>query len=264
MLDEQYVNSLENWRAETDSNLRRKNDQLALAGLFWLQKGFNTFGSSRDCDIRLPKPAPRIIGAFEFDGSSVTLTLDTGQSIDVNGELVSTPTVLNGDDSPTPSFVTYQDLRMVVIRRTHGVGVRLWDNCRPERKSFRGRRWFEPSQDYVVASLYSPYPVPMRVKLPNVLGEMEEDFVHGYVSFSLFGRSCRLEASEMEDGRLYIQFKDQTNGSTTYIGGRCLYTTDPCRKTAPSAWTSTGRSTRPRPSPPSPRRLLRRSRTSSS
>ena len=97
MLDEQYLKGLENWRADTDSNLRRKNDQLALAGLFWLQKGFNTFGSSRDCDIRLPKPAPRIIGAFEFDGSGVTLTLDTGQSIDVNGVRTGTPTVLNGD-----------------------------------------------------------------------------------------------------------------------------------------------------------------------
>jgi uncharacterized protein (DUF1684 family) len=227
MLDEQYLKGLERWRAEMDSNLRRKNDQLALAGLFWLQKGFNTFGSSRDCDIRLPKPVPRIIGAFEFDGSSVTLTLDTGQSIDVNGAHTGTATILNADDSPEPSFVTYQDLRMVVIRRRHGVGVRVWDNCRPERESFRGRQWFEPGEEYVVAGLYSPYPVPMRVKLPNILGEMEEDFVHGYVSFTLFGRSRRLEASEMEDGRLYIQFKDQTNGLTTYTEGRYLYTTDP-------------------------------------
>src|SRR5512144_1590083 len=76
MVEEAYISSLLAWREEMDANLRRENDRLALAGLFWLQKGFNTFGSSRDCDIVLPKPAPRIIGAFEFDGNSVTLTLD--------------------------------------------------------------------------------------------------------------------------------------------------------------------------------------------
>jgi uncharacterized protein (DUF1684 family) len=207
-----------------DANLRRENDRLALAGLFWLEKGFNTFGSSRDCDIILPKPAPRIIGAFEFDGTNVKLTLDLGQSADVNGLPTNTPTALEPDDSPVPSFVTYQNLRMVVIRRAHGVGVRLWDNNRPERLSFPGRKWFDPDELFRVDGLYSPYPVPIKVKLSNSLGEVEDDMMHGYVSFTLAGRGRRLDASELEDGRLYIQFRDRSNGVTTYSEGRYLYT----------------------------------------
>lgn len=224
MVDEAYLSSLRAWREDMDANLRRENDRLALAGLFWLQKGFNTFGSSRDCDILLPKPAPRIIGAFEYDGTNVKLTLDLGQSVDVNGQPTTTPTPLDSDDSSTPSFVTCQDLRMVVIRRTHGVGVRLWDNNRPERLNFPGRKWFDPDELYRVEGLYSPYPVPVKVKLPNSLGEMEEDLMHGYVSFTLAGRGRRLDASELEDGRLYIQFRDRSNGITTYSEGRYLYT----------------------------------------
>lgn len=231
MVDEEYSKSLEKWRAEMDANLRRENDRLAMAGLFWLQKGFNTFGSSRDCDIILPKPAPRIIGAFEYDGKNVTLTLDLGQSIEVNGQTVSSATVLETDDSASPSFVTYQSLRMVPIRRPHGVGVRLWDNCRPQRERFPGRKWFDIDEEtYRVAGLYTPYPIPVKVKLPNVFGELEDDIVHGYVAFTLLGRGRRLEASEMEDGRLYIMFRDQSNGLTTYSEGRYLYTTDPVKE----------------------------------
>ena len=230
MADEEYGKALEKWRAEMDANLRRENDRLALAGLFWLQKGFNTFGSSRDCDIRLPKSAPRIIGAFEYGGTNVTLTLDTGQCVDVNGQETRTPTPLETDESASPSFVTYEKLRMVVIRRAQGVGVRLWDNGRPQRETFPGRTWFDANEEYRVQGIYTPYPVPVKVKLPNALGGMEEDYVHGYVSFSILGRGRRLDASELEDGRLYLQFKDQTNGLTTYSEGRYLYTTGPVQE----------------------------------
>ena len=224
MADEEYVKGLEKWREEMDANLRRENDRLALAGLFWLQKGFNTFGSSRDCDIVLPKPAPRIIGAFEYDGTNVKLTLDLGQSVELNGKKWQEAAPLETDDCETPSFVSYQTLRMVAIRRAHGVGVRLWDNARAERKDFPRRAWFPADDESRVSAMYTPYPVPVKVKLPNILGETEEDYMHGYVSFRLLERSHRLEVSELADGRLYIQFKDQSNGFSTYPAGRYVYT----------------------------------------
>ncbi len=230
MADEEYRKALEKWRAEMDANLRRENDRLALAGLFWLQPGFNTFGSSRDCDIRLPKSAPRIIGAFEFDGQNVMLTLDTGQCVEINGQETRTPTPLESDDALHPSFVTYASLRMVVIRRSHGVGVRVWDNSRAERQTFPGRLWFDVNEEYRVQGLYTPYPVPVKVRLPNALGETEEDYVHGYVSFTVLGRGRRLDATELEDGRLYLQFKDQSNGITTYSEGRYVYTIEPVQE----------------------------------
>ncbi|HTP03311.1 MAG TPA: DUF1684 domain-containing protein [Anaerolineales bacterium] len=229
MTDEEYLKGLERWRVDMDANLRRENDRLALAGLFWLQKGFNTFGSSRDCDIRLPKPAPRIIGAFEFDGANVTLTLDLGQSVEINGVTVTSATPLNSDEADSPSYVTCQSLRMVVIRRNKRVGVRLWDNCRPERESFPGRAWFDANEEFRVPAAYTPYPAPSRVALPNNLGEMEDDYMHGYISFRLLGRGHRLEAVELTDGRLYIQFRDTTNGFTTYTNGRYIYS-DPVQE----------------------------------
>ena len=94
----------------------------------------------------------------------------------------------------------------------------------PNGQSFPRRAWYPPDEEYRISGLYTPYPVPIKVKVPNVLGETEEDLVQGYVSFRLLGRGHRLEASELEDGRLYIQFKDRTNGVGTYPGGRYVYT----------------------------------------
>ncbi len=224
MADEDYLKGLEKWRAEMDANLRRENDRLALAGLYWLQKGFNTFGSSQDCDIILPKPAPRLLGAFEFDGTNVTVGVDLGQTIELNGEPLRTSAPLNTDDAAVPSFVSYQHFRLVAIRRAHGVGVRWWDNSRPQRQDFPARMWFPGDESFRVPTVYTPYPVPMRVMLPNVLGEMQDDFMHGYISLNLLGRSHRLEVSELDDGRLYVQFRDRTNGVKTYPAGRYVYT----------------------------------------
>jgi uncharacterized protein (DUF1684 family) len=119
---------------------------------------------------------------------------------------------------------------MVVIRRAHGVGVRLWDNSRPERESFPGRKWFDANEELRVEGIYNPYPGPMKIRVLNALGETEEDYTHGYVSFSVLGRGRRLDATELEDGRLYFQFKDQSNGLTTYEHGRYLYTTEPVKE----------------------------------
>ncbi len=226
MVAEDYINEILRWRAEMDTNLRRQNDRLALAGLFWFRRGFNTFGSSPDCDIVLPKPAPRLLGAYEFDGVNVTVHVDIGQTVEVNGASLQTAAALKSDDAEVPSFVTYGQLRMVVIRRAHGIGLRLWDNSRLHIREFPARTWFPVNESYRLLASYVPYPVPVKVKLPNALGETEEDFMQGYVSFKLGGKSHSLDVSELDDGRLYIQFRDPTNGTKTYPTGR-YHRTDP-------------------------------------
>jgi len=218
------MNGILDWRAEMDANLRRENDWLALAGLFWLQRGFNTFGSSPDCDIVLPAPAPRLLGAFEFDGARITLHVDVGQSVQLNGESLQSAAPLRTDRDGSPSCVEFGALRMIAIYRSNRVGVRLWDNSRSQRRDFPPRLWFPVSEQFCLPATYTPYPVPMKVSVPNVLGELEDDIMHGYVSFKFGGKSHRLEVSELDDGRLYIQFMDLTNGVQTYPSGRYHYT----------------------------------------
>jgi uncharacterized protein (DUF1684 family) len=220
---ETYIRDVEQWQSDMDANLRRENGWLALAGLFWLRKGINTVGSSPDCDIRLPEQAPPLLGALDFDGNHVTVDLDIGQTTDVNGFPIHSGAVLTPEDDNDASFITFKDLRMVIIRRSHGVALRLWDNLRDERIHFPRRTWFQVDPRYSLAALYTMYPAPAKVSVPNVFGDFESGYVQGYVSFKLDGRSHNLDVSEVDDGRLYICFKDLTSGVETYPAGRYLY-----------------------------------------
>ncbi len=223
MSNEEYLSNILKWRKEMDANLRRENDYLAAAGLFWLKKGNNTFGSSRDCDIHFPGQTPRLLGAFEFDGKTVTLHLDIGQSAELNGQAVTNAVALNDDLQDSPSFVKFGELCMVVTRRADKVGIRLWDNSREQRRAFPPRAWFPIDEKYRVSALYSSYPMPMKFKMFDAFGEWEENYMQGYVTFNLRGHTYNLNANERNDGTLYIQFTDATNGEKTYPKGRYLH-----------------------------------------
>ena len=60
--------------------------------------------------------------------------------------------------------------------------------------------------------------------MPDIFGGMQDEKMDGYLAFKLDGRSLKLVVTELEDQRLYVQFKDLTNGKTTYPAGRYHYT----------------------------------------
>jgi len=64
----------------------------------------------------------------------------------------------------------------------------------------------------------------VKVKMFNAFGVWEENYLQGYVSFNLGGRTYNLDASDLKDGGLYVQFQDLTNGKRTYPKGRYQYT----------------------------------------
>ncbi len=217
-----YERAMHEWQSEMDAELRREDGLLAEVGIFWLKDGVNILGSSRDCDIQLPKPAPNLLGAIHMDGGEATLKIDLGVSVAVNGVAVQAPTVLRPEGEYPTSVITYQGLRMVIFRDTGRMGLRLWDSQRS--RDLPPRSWFALDEKYRVLATYTPYPAPVRVELPNVAGRVEIGYVQGYVSFKLGGKSHNLDAAELDDGRLYLQFADQTNGATTYPRGRYLKT----------------------------------------
>ena len=223
MANEEYVNSIRNWRQEIDSNLRRENSWLALAGLFWLRHGENIIGSDPSCDILLPERAPKRLGVFEFDGNNVNLNVEADWPVEVNGAAAKTAT-LDADEEDVPSFITFKNMRMVVVRRSKGVGIRLWDNMREERKTFPPREWYPVKEEFRIPAIYTRYDTPRIVKMPDILGAILDEKMEGFVTFGVNGKTYELVASELPDHRLWIQFMDGTNGNPTYPSGRYHYT----------------------------------------
>ncbi len=60
MADDEYLNSILKWREEMDANLRRENDWLAAAGLFWLKERLQYIRLF----ARLRHPFPKTDAAF--------------------------------------------------------------------------------------------------------------------------------------------------------------------------------------------------------
>src|SRR5215211_8558552 len=223
MANEQYEQMINKWRQEVDTNLRRENGWLALSGLFWLRRGTNIIGSDPKSDILLPQRAPARLGTFEFDGNNVTLSVEANISVDVNGT-ASRSALLDADQEDVPSFITFSDIRMVVVRRAKGVGIRVWDNLREERRLFPSRQWYRIKDEYRVSATYTRFETPKIVKMPDILGAILDEPMQGFVSFELNGKKHELIVEELPDRRLFIQFMDLTNSNGTYPSGRYHYT----------------------------------------
>jgi hypothetical protein len=223
MANNEYEQSILKWRQEVDNNIRRENGWLALAGLFWLRKGTNAIGSDPECDILLPKGAPARLGTFAFDGNNVTLNVEARLPVEVNG-MATRSTLLDADQEDVPSFITFGDMRMVVVRRSKGVGIRVWDNAREERRAFPSRQWYSVKEEFRVPATYTHFDTPKIVKMPDILGAILDEPMQGYVSFELGGKQYELMVEELPDRRLFIQFMDLTNNQNTYPSGRYHYT----------------------------------------
>ena len=112
----------------------------------------------------------------------------------------------------------------VVLRRAKGVGIRVWDNAREERRTFPSRQWYPVKEEFRVPATYTRFEIPRIVKMPDILGAILDEPMQGSVTFELQGKTHELLVEELPDCRLFIQFMDLTNGDPTYPSGRYHYT----------------------------------------
>ena len=219
----------EKWRAELEANIRRENSWLALAGLFWLAEGGNPCGSAEGMPVHLPPTYPAHIGDFILTEGVVSWrpTAEAMPHLLINDQPAPPELILLPDMSGAPSKVQLGQLTMIIIQRGDEYGVRLWDNGRAERQTFPPRTWFPYNPAYKLLATYHTYPTPTNFTIINSVGMELQMLAQGYLSFTLGGKSCRLEAPQEPTGELYLSFKDGTNGQETYLAGRYLLTPPP-------------------------------------
>ena len=119
------------WRARKLDELVGENGWLSLAGLFWLNQGRNLVGSNPMCEVVLPERAPTFLGIVELKGKTARLQVAEGVRVQVNGKLVQ-KTILKSDQEAKPSFITWNEIRMVLHEHAGKYGIRIWDNQRTE------------------------------------------------------------------------------------------------------------------------------------
>jgi uncharacterized protein (DUF1684 family) len=220
----EYEKDLLQWRAERYNSLVRENGWLALAGLFWLNEGRNLVGSNPMCEVILPERAPTFLGVAHMQGKTIRFTVAEGVQLKVNGRLVQKANLKSSKEAK-PSFITWNDnLRLVVHEHAGKPAIRIWDNLREERFSLPPLKWFPINKDLRIAARYKRYPDARQAEHVDTFGEMVEDRLDGYVTFSYMGNKYKLDVTETSSHALYIKFRDETSNKETYPPSRYYYT----------------------------------------
>lgn len=221
MTTKTYRQTINDWQIERNEAIRKENGWLSLTGLYWLKLGKNQLGSDSKSEIQLPERIPANIGYLEYNGKSVTLRTNPGQKINVNDKQTDFA-ILQTDISDDPSFITVQDVRLVVIQRGNRLGVRMWDNQREERRSFPARTWYDINENFRIPAAYTAYDHPKMAYFPDLTGEKSEFPVEGYLTFEFNGNRYKLDINKEDDGTLFVRFWDPTSKDETYPTGRYL------------------------------------------
>jgi uncharacterized protein len=219
----EYEEHILQWRAKKYNDLVGENGWLALVGLSWLKPGRNLVGSNPMCEVVLPERAPTFLGIIELSGKTVRLQVANGVPVQVNGKPVE-KALLKPSKDPKPSFITWNDLRMVLHEHAGRYAIRIWDNQRRHHFTLPLMKWFPINKHFRFHARYIPYPEPKVLDQPDTFGDVVEDRMDGYVSFHFEGKTYKLDATEVKDKKLFIKFRDLTSNKETYPPSRYCYT----------------------------------------
>lgn len=224
--NKEYIDEILCDRQEREN--RFKNSErgwLGLVGLFWLRDGENKIGSGPSNDIVLPPAAPAHIGIVQYNNGVATFRAARGVPIYCNGKQVTLKTLV-ADINEDADFLQIGDLTLVLLDRAGRHLIRIWDKHSKTRENFTGFNQYPVNPEYCIEAKYTAYDTPILISIQDVIEIYHETPFQGYVTFEFQGKKYRLEArTDEEDIRL--DFRDATNGDTTYVGGRFLIAKKP-------------------------------------
>jgi uncharacterized protein (DUF1684 family) len=211
------------WHAKRISRLKAEDSWLSLVGLHWLEEGGNRFGSAPDNKLVFPASAPAKVGTFTRKGDTVSLSLEPGVSLTLDGKPFTGGTV-RSDAQGGPDTLALGTMRFFIIRRGERLGVRVKDAEAPTRKNFHGIPTYAPNPAWRLEARFEPATAQTKIAVPNVLGEVEDMVSPGTAIFTVGGQEYRLSPVDDGSGQLFFIFGDLTNRDDTYGAGRFVYT----------------------------------------
>jgi hypothetical protein len=223
--DPTYTTEIINWHNKRVENLKRENGWLNLAGLFWLKPGENRFGSDPSNDIIFPKDTPNKIGIIILKDSTVQLKVNNSVNITVAGNKVG-DIVLDNDMTGNPTIMANGSFKWFIIKRGDKYGIRLRDLNTALAKNFPGIDIYDIDKSWKIEAKFEKFVHPEIIKVPSIIGTVEEDTVYGHIVFEKEGKTYSI-VPVSEGDSYFIIFADETNGDETYGAGRFLYSALP-------------------------------------
>jgi uncharacterized protein (DUF1684 family) len=226
--NESYINEINAWHQTRENNLKKETGWLTVSGLFWLEEGENTFGSSKENKLVFPagKAAERF-GSFTLLNDEVRLTILPNIEVKRNDTLFSSGVIFNQELVEQSVILSYKNLRWFIIKRGNRFGVRLRDLESDARKNFTHIERFPIDEKWKInATFIAPFS-KKTIPIHDVIGNTTETTFGGTLKFELEGKTYALDATLEGEDDLFIVFGDYTNGVKTYGAGRFLYAKKP-------------------------------------
>ncbi len=215
-----YLEQVAEWKQDRIERLKAPDGWLRLAGMYILNEGENTFGSSEEADISFPTGTiPEHAGSFFVESGIITMI--PAESIDIlhDGEPVSEFILYDGIETPS---VEYGSLKWFVITRGELTAIRLYNSENEKADSFQGFPSYPADPVWHRQARFIPNPDGTTIQVVNVLGQQDDTRSPGTLEFTVDGSLYTLDALEGGE-RLFVIFADQTNRTETYQAGRYMY-----------------------------------------
>ncbi|NWF50645.1 MAG: DUF1684 domain-containing protein [Ignavibacteriaceae bacterium] len=224
--DPAYLKEINDWHAKRIERLKAPDGWLNLVGRTWLKPGINKFGSGKDNDVIIESgKVPANMGVFIFEDSTVTMKINDGVEVSLNGKPVK-EIVMIDDQKKDMTVFQSGSIKWNLIIRGDKYGIRFRDLESDLVQNFKGIERFPVDQSWKLTARFEVYSPPRKIAVPNVLGQIDEETSPGAVIFNKDGKEFRIEAVDAED-KLFLIIADETSGEETYGGGRFIYVDKP-------------------------------------
>jgi uncharacterized protein len=216
------------WRAKRHFSIAGPEGWATLVALQWLKPGTNWITARGDGDVVLPVgAADGPLGSIIWEGPSFRFQSPARASVTRNGRPVRDE-VLDTDKAPEPTKLEVGALKFWVIERGAKAAVRAKDPRARARLDFKGLEYYPYRSEWRLAGQFNAFPTPRRVKVLDITGNQTEETSSGTVTVMIQGRPWQLETmDDVDEGDLWVVFRDATAGKTTYPGGRFLHMAPP-------------------------------------
>ena len=224
--DPEYLQQVEEWRANRLERLKSPTGWLTLAGLYPLAQGPNSLGSAPDNACVLPVGAPERVGVVRLVGDSVVFSAAPGLQVWLDSALVDSVEMVPDplEDAVVLRFADRFEFLHILRAGKHY--IRLKDREAQALKDFDSIPHYPVNVAWRIEGRWESYNPPRKAIVPNILGFDTETLIVGAAVFEWNGKSYRLEPDDSGEA-LFFVFGDATNGKETYGGGRFMYLEPP-------------------------------------
>jgi len=223
---------IEQWRTTRDKKCRDPSGWLTLVGLHWLKKGANTVGRTEDNNIQFtPASCPDHTGTVTLgEDEALSFTPFPGVTVTIGGATVVDTVALKSDfPDENPTTLVCGTISWFVVKRGQRFGLRVKDSDSEVLKHFTGMDNFPINLSLRLNATFVRHKDGVqKIKVPNALGEYDNEDSHGHVAFSVNGTPLTLLVVGDITKPSMIVFSDATaQTGDTYPGGRFVWIDPP-------------------------------------